>query len=574
MRKRKWLLGNVSGSNMLMLAAMLFFIVFTAGSASADLDCVGCHGPNGPHGEGFGGCNVCHGNPPVSSELGVDGLVSLPSPTGATSPGGHSKHATASGYHYACETCHVNGMPYTLIAEDPRKMQMGFSSGGGIYDGRTLLSPYSYEATNGTTVTTTGTMTCSNIYCHSSGTSVSTYVIPPSTSPSWTTPGPLACSTCHGYPPQYGQDQPKSNSHVVHQQQLEQHSWFSCATCHAETTTDGTTISDTSVHVNGEYNVSPSAGNSFTYTYGRGGGTCGSIICHPDGNYHNGGSKVWGNIVLQAGISISYGPAPFQVTLFGSASGGAAPYTYHWEFDDGSAADGNSVTHTYASSGPYYPRLTVTDANFHTGNRTTQVNPSAGNVLPVAGKSFSVANRTVTLTDLSYDADYNLYGHSGNGTIRISWGDGTPIQQQPIALTGSPSNIQFTHTYAGSGTSTFTITHSVTDNSGGGPVSSPNVQVSVPAPLTVTGQVTHSSNGAPYGGVVLRAYRASNGAYIGYQATTNASTGNYSITIPSASLTLCPLNLIPNAIAGVTFTPGSYNDICTVPGSKNFSTIP
>jgi predicted CxxxxCH...CXXCH cytochrome family protein len=448
-------------------------------------------------------------------------------------------------------------------------MQMGFSTGGGIYDGRALQPPYTYEATNGTVVTANGSMTCSNIYCHSDGTSVSTYVLPAGTSPSWVTPGPLACGTCHGYPPQYGQDEPKSNTHVVHQQQLSQHSWFSCATCHAETTGDGATIANTVKHVNGEYDVSPDTGISFTYTYARGGGTCSNITCH-EGNYHNGDSRVWGNVVLDANISVSYGPGPYQVTLVGSVTGGTAPYMFHWEFDDGSTADGSVVTHTYASSGPYFPRLTVTDANFHTGNRTTQVNPFGGNILPVAAKSISVANRTVTLTDLSYDTDYNLYGHSGTGTIRISWGDGTPTLVQSIALTGSPSNIPFTHTYAGTGTNTFTVTHAITDNAGGGPVSSPNVQVTVPVPLTVSGRVTHS-NSAPYPGIQLDLRRVSNNAHIVY-ATTNFN-GDYTFTVANNLIPFCPFKIVPPTIPGVTFSP-TYTDICTSISNANITATP
>ena len=569
MSRGKWSFFNVPGKKTFLLPVILFLVLAGAGSASADLDCVECHGPNGPHAENFGGCNSCHGNPPVISQLGVDGLVNYPSATGALSPGGHSRHATDLGYNYSCETCHFNGMPVTLIAESPRRMQMGFGSGGGMYDGRMLPSPYTYEATNGTTVTANGSMTCSNIYCHSNGTSVSTYVIPPSTSPSWVTPGPLACSTCHGYPPQYGQDQPKSNTHVVHQQQLSQHSWFSCATCHAETTGDGTTITNTVKHVNEEFDVSPAVGISFTYTYARGGGTCSNITCH-EGNYHNGGSRVWGNIVLEANISVSYGPSPLQVTLVGSVSGGTQPYTFHWELDDGSTADGNIVTHTYASTGPYYPRLTVTDAKFHTGSRTTQVNPAGGNILPVADKSISVTNRTATLTDLSYDPDFNLYGHSGNGTIRISWGDGSPTQVQSIALTDSPSNVQFTHTYAGTGTNTFTVTHAITDNAGGGPVSSPNVLVTVPAPLTITGRVTHS-NSAPYPGIQLDLRRVSNNAHIVY-ATTNTN-GDYVFTVSNSLAVFCPFKIVPPTIPGVTFAP-SYTNICTSLSNADITATP
>jgi len=537
----------------------------TAGQSVLDhnnnSDCVLCH----THGKGFkAGCDSCHGNPPIasvpnaSSPGGNTGLADSPYATGSLHAGAQNKHVSKFGYAN-CSICH-NGYSMPSSAST-YTIDINFSFNGsttGTYDGQTGVR---YNAPN----TATGSMTCSNVYCHSSGTSVSTGIIPAGTSPSWVTAGPLACNTCHGYPPQYDQDQPKSNSHVVHQQQLAQHAWFSCATCHAETTGDGAV---TAMHVNGEFNVSPAAGNRFAYTYARGGGTCSNITCHPEANYHNGGSRVWGNIVLQADISVSYGPGPFQVTLVGSVSGGTQPYTFHWEFDDGSTADGNVVTHTYTSSGPYYPRLTVTDAKFHTGSRTTQVNPSSGNILPVADKSISVANRTITVTDRSYDPDYNLYGHSGDGMINISWGDGTPAQVQSIALTGSPSNVQFTHTYAANGT--YTITHAITDNAGGGPVASPNVSVTVPAPLAITGRVTHS-NTAPYPGIQLDLRRVSNNAHIAY-ATTNTN-GDYSFTISSSLVQFCPFKLVPPTIPGVTFAP-SHTNICTSISNADITATP
>ena len=101
----------------------------------------------------------------------------------------------------------------------------GFSGVGTRYDGQTLNAPYRYEATNGTIVTTGGTKKCSNLYCHSDGTAVSTGIVTPSTSPAWDYGQALPCNFCHGNTiytdwrkaaPLYEQDQPKSNSHPRH----------------------------------------------------------------------------------------------------------------------------------------------------------------------------------------------------------------------------------------------------------------------------------------------------------------------------------------------------------------------
>ena len=242
--------------------------------------CTSCH----LHVYGFrASCNICHGNPPVADTLGgPDGLVSTPSATGSSSAGSHVKHATPANMNYPCNTCHYGGMPVSPVSGN-NKLQIGFSvlgAGGGAYDGRTLNAPYSYEGTNGTAVTTGGSLTCSNIYCHSDGTSVSTGMIPANTSPAWGF-GAIACSACHGFSPAYTNGTPKANSHP-------QHLAFTCDKCHSTTTNDGVTISDKTTHVNGQYNLDPGTGVSFSYSFAASGGTCSTISCHGSG------SAVWG----------------------------------------------------------------------------------------------------------------------------------------------------------------------------------------------------------------------------------------------------------------------------------------
>ncbi len=548
----------------LFLSLVLCFLIVGIASAE-DCQCVICHGPNGPHSGGFpSGCNVCHGNPPLTGQLGADGLVIMPSPTGAATAGAHAKHASSSGYNYSCDNCHFNGMPVTLIAESPAKLQMGFKNmglGGGSYDGFVLLSPYAYDATNGTTVTTNGSMTCSNIYCHSNGTSVSTGIITPNTSPAWDTAGPLACTACHGYPPAYAQNNPKANSHY-----FEYHKQQTCNVCHYGTTTDSITIADVTKHNNSAYDVSPNPNATFNgtpvnfnYSYDPGGGGCSSVSCHPgDPGY----VWVWGNPRLSATVYYANGTSCYEVNFNRvDITNGTPPYSYSWDFGDGTLGTGLPVTHVYASTGPYYPIVSGRDANNHpfTGTVTGGVYPTGINTPPVANKSISVSRYTVTLTDLSTDSDSSTCGHSGPGSIRINWG-GT-IQNFPINLTGDPSNQTYQYTFTTAGTKT--IQHTITDNSGA-QVSSAPQNVVVPSPLYISGTVTHA-NGTPYSGVTMILKRTNN---ITLTTTTTDALGNYSFT---QTWTDNCYVVQPNR-TGSTFTPATLQvgQGCASPTGANF----
>ena len=57
------------------------------------------------------------------------------------------------------------------------------------------------------------------------------------------------------------------------------------------------------------------------------------------------------------------GTAPLTVAFTGSASGGTGPYTYDWNFGDGSAhGTAQSPSHVYTTAGSYSASLTVKDA--------------------------------------------------------------------------------------------------------------------------------------------------------------------------------------------------------------------
>lgn len=134
----------------------------------------------------------------------------------------------------------------------------------------------------------TGYSNCTNTYCHSSGTSVSTGEIPDNTTPNWGSES-LQCNSCHGNPPGYANGSPKANSHGMHVV----HSAGDCSNCHYATTADGTTITDKTKHLNKAYDLVPKPGNSFTYTYAADGGTCATNACHGDAK--------WGSLETPAG---------------------------------------------------------------------------------------------------------------------------------------------------------------------------------------------------------------------------------------------------------------------------------
>lgn len=126
-----------------------------------------------------------------------------------------------------------------------------------------------------------GYSNCSAVYCHSDGTSLATGIITALATPVWGS-GEIPCSGCHQYPPSYPHGSPKANSHGSHAS-------FGCNLCHAGTTTDGSSISGFTMHVNKTYDLQPAPGVTFNYVFAETGGTCSNISCH------NGNSATWGS---------------------------------------------------------------------------------------------------------------------------------------------------------------------------------------------------------------------------------------------------------------------------------------
>lgn len=218
------------------------------------------------------GCGSCHSVPPFSGSH-------------RTAPHNESHE------NFMCSnSCHIGG-GYTGGYNSPNhanyNIEVGFAT---IYGGASAT--YSQNPN----FPGNGYGYCSNTYCHSNGTSVSTGTIPNNTTPDWGSAGSTQCNSCHGNPPAYDSGSPKVNTHLKHTD-------YSCNKCHVNTTSDGTTIISTwGNHVNNTYNVDAGAGVSFDYAFNASGGTCSSISCH----FNN--TAVWGGGSL--GCTGCHGFAP------------------------------------------------------------------------------------------------------------------------------------------------------------------------------------------------------------------------------------------------------------------------
>ncbi|HEY3488486.1 MAG TPA: CxxxxCH/CxxCH domain-containing protein [Candidatus Deferrimicrobiaceae bacterium] len=207
-----------------------------------------------------GACGTCHkatfANPPTY--------------------GSHRKHVdnTTVGYGIACNTCH-----YATTSDGLTITNRAVHVNAAAPQSLVSWNPNDNDVKNAGAYTL-ASKTCSNVYCHSTGTKINQSVYDNGAYgwPKWTDNGAITCNHCHGDgtrtdgTPDYANNSPKINSHPKHIAAGD-----GCQMCHAQTTTDGLTISNRTNHVNAFYNVNnDNAAHSFSYTVP----TCTGIACH------------------------------------------------------------------------------------------------------------------------------------------------------------------------------------------------------------------------------------------------------------------------------------------------------
>ena len=214
---------------------------------SLSSDCRECHGADLTGGSSNVGCDGCHqGATPTAWRTnctfchgGVDNATGAPPRNldGTDQVGAfpsHTPHVMGSAMAGAfdCTQCHVKAKDVLSAGHI-----FGNPKGGALNDFGAGLSPQgAFDRATGT---------CSNLYCHGNGRGDNGMIV--ANAPT------LACEGCH--PTSRSLPTAQQNMSGPHASHMASPTGITCADCHAATTTDGVTITNTAMHINGKRDV-------------------------------------------------------------------------------------------------------------------------------------------------------------------------------------------------------------------------------------------------------------------------------------------------------------------------------
>ncbi|MCX7830675.1 MAG: C10 family peptidase [Acidobacteria bacterium] len=140
------------------------------------------------------------------------------------------------------------------------------------------------------------------------------------------------------------------------------------------------------------------------------------------------------------------GKAPVTVSFAGQGKRGVAPYTYAWDFGDGTTGTGQFPSHIYSNPGSYTVTLTTTDSL----GQTSQDNHLKINVTSSTGLS-ATAQASTTSGKVPLSVDFTAVAQGGVPSYTYIWnfGDGS---------SETTTNATITHIYTTPGTYTASLT--------------------------------------------------------------------------------------------------------------------
>jgi PKD repeat protein len=153
-----------------------------------------------------------------------------------------------------------------------------------------------------------------------------------------------------------------------------------------------------------------------------------------------------------------------QITLSGSASNetGGTITAYAWNFGDGSSVvTGATAAHTYTTAGVYTVKLTVTDSKGFSDYKTSSVTVNTGDELPTAAFSVTTAPQ-VLAQPVSFDASASSDADGTISSYAWNFGDGSGAGAKPSHAYAADGTYTVALTVTDSSGLTATTTHQIT----------------------------------------------------------------------------------------------------------------